>query len=45
VIFGNFLGGSFITRVSEFLESMVNVSEFLQSFHYLNGYSVLLAFC
>jgi hypothetical protein len=44
VIFGIFLGGRFITRVW-LHECLVNVSEFLQSFHYLNGYSVLLAFC
>jgi hypothetical protein len=44
VIFGIFLGGKFITRV--WLDKyMVNVSEFLQSFHYLNGYSILLSFC
>jgi hypothetical protein len=44
VIFGIFLGGWFITRV--WLDKyLVNVSEFLQSFSYLNGYSVLLAFC
>jgi hypothetical protein len=44
VIFGIFLGGKFITRVW-LDEYMVNVSEFLQSFHYLNDYSILLAFC
>jgi hypothetical protein len=44
VIFGIFLGGKFITRVW-LDEYLVNVSEFLQSFSYLNGYSVLLAFC
>jgi hypothetical protein len=44
VIFGIFLGGWFTTRV--WLDKyLVNVSEFLQSFPYLNGYSVLLAFC
>jgi hypothetical protein len=44
VIFGIFLGGKFITRVW-LDEYLVNVSEFLQSFPYLNGYSVLLTFC
>jgi hypothetical protein len=44
VIFGIFLGGRFITRVC-LDECMVNVRELLQSFHYLNGYIILLAFC
>jgi hypothetical protein len=44
VSFGIFLSGRFITRVW-LDEYMVNVSEFLQYFHYLNGYSILLAFC
>jgi hypothetical protein len=44
VIFGNFLGGRFRTRVW-LDECLVNVSEFLQSFPYLNDYSILLAFC
>jgi hypothetical protein len=43
VIFGIFLGGRFITRVC-LDEYMVYVSEFMKYFHYLNGYSVLLAF-
>jgi hypothetical protein len=44
VIFGSFLGGWFITRfwLDEYL---VNVSEILQFFSYLNGYSILLALC
>jgi hypothetical protein len=44
VIFGFFLGGWFITRVWR-NECLVDVSKFLQSFPYLNGYSVLLASC
>ena len=44
MILGNFLGERFITRVW-FDECLVNVSEFLQSFPYLNSYSILLAFC
>ena len=43
MIFGIFLGGWFITRV--WLDKyLVNVSEFLQSFSYLNGYSFYLHF-
>jgi hypothetical protein len=44
VIFGIFLSGRFITRVW-LDEYLVSVSEFLQSFLYLNDYSVILAFC
>jgi len=44
VIFGIFLGGRFITRVW-LNEYLVNVSEHLKSFPYLNGYSFLLTFC
>jgi hypothetical protein len=40
-IFANFLGGRFTTRVL-LGEYLVNVSEFLQSFPYLNGYGIFI---